>query len=140
MERFIYYASLYTYRKKRAQMAKQKISRTRTITLSESGGTFSFIFHRFRGEKKKFDYADVTALRQLLSNEKSRLLHTIKTKQPNSIYELAKLLARDFKAVRHDIRLLEKFGFIELITVRKDNREKLKPVLAIDELIIKINI
>ena len=121
-------------------MAKQKITRTRNITLSEKAGGFSAIFHRFKGEKKQFDFSGVSSLRKLLSNEKARLLYVIKTKQPNSIYELAKLLGRDFKAVRQDIRLLNQFGIIELITATKGKRDRLKPILAIDQLKITINI
>ena len=118
-------------------MAKKTI-KIRTITLSEKEGTFSTIFHRFKGNKKQA--SEIANLRSLLSNEKARLLHIIKTKQPASIYELTKLLGRDFKAVRQDIRLLEKFGFIELISSHKHGRELLRPVVDVDKLIININL
>ena len=96
-------------------MAKQ--TKTINITVEESAGVFSSIFHRIKGEKKT---SGIASLRQLLTNEKARLLHVCKTKQPDSIYKLAKLLGRDFKAVRHDIKLLEQFGFIELISSHKE--------------------
>jgi len=115
-----------------------KTIKTKTISLSEKEGTFSTIFHRFKG-KKKYN-SEVASLRQLLSNEKARLLHIIKTKQPASIYELAKLTSRDFKAVRQDIRLLEHFGFIELISSHKHGRERLRPVVDVDKIVININI
>ena len=117
-------------------MAKQ--IKTKTISLSEKEGGFSTIFHRFKGNKNVD--SDVFKLRQLLSNEKTRLLHIIKTKQPASIYELAKLLGRDFKAVRQDIKLLEEFGFIELMSSYKNGRERLRPVIDVDKLIININL
>ena len=119
-------------------MAKPKTTKSKSITLSEKEGTFSTLFHRFTGNKNI--NSEVAVLRQLLSNEKARLLHVIKTKKPSSIYELAKLLGRDFKAVRYDIKLLEKFGLIELISVHKNNRELLKPVVDIDQLIVTINL
>jgi predicted transcriptional regulator len=112
-------------------MAKQ--IKTRTINIIEKSGGFSAIFNR----KKK---SDISILRQLLSNEKARLLHICKTKQPDSIYQLAKLLGRDFKAVRYDIRLLEQFGFIELVAVNKDGRERLKPIVDADRVTINIDI
>ena len=68
------------------------------------------------------------------------MLHIIKTKKPESIYELAKLLGRDFKAVRHDIKLLERFGFIELISSHKQGRERLRPVLDVDRITINIDV
>ena len=114
-----------------------KTIKTRTITVAEKGGTFSSIFHKIKGTKKQ---SGISSLRQLLSNEKARLLHICKTKQPASIYELAKLLGRDFKAVRQDIRLLEQFGFIELISSHKHGRERLRPLVDADQVIITLNL
>lgn len=116
-----------------------KTIKNKTITLSEKEGTFSTIFHRFKGSNKSYN-SEVASLRQLLSDEKARLLHVIKTKKPSSIYGLAKLLGRDFKAVRQDIKLLEKFGFVELITSHKQGRELLRPIVDIDKLVININL
>jgi len=115
-------------------MAKQK---TKTINILEKEGTFSSFFNRFRGTKKN---SEISSLRHLLSNEKARLLYTIKTKQPASIYQLAKLLGRDFKAVRQDIKLLEEFGFIELISSHRNGRELLRPIVDADQLVITINL
>ena len=67
-------------------------------------------------------------------------MHVCKTKQPESIYKLAKLLGRDFKAVRHDIKLLEQFGFIELILSHKHGRERLRPVVDADQVVITVNL
>ncbi|MEK6914196.1 MAG: HTH domain-containing protein [Nanoarchaeota archaeon] len=110
----------------------------RSISIFEKEGTFSTLLHKFKSSKKQS--SEINLLRQLFSNEKARLLHICKTKEPASIYELAKLLGRDFKAVRHDIKLLENFGFIELISSHKQGRERLRPIVDINELIIKINI
>ena len=61
-------------------------------------------------KKEDFDFEALSALRRLLSNEKARLLHVIKKNRPKSIYELAKILKRDFKSVNEDIKLLQRFG------------------------------
>lgn len=115
-----------------------KNTKTRTITITEKQGAFSTIFNRFKTTKKQ--ESDIANLRHVLSNEKARLLHICKTKQPDSIYKLAKILGRDFKAVRQDIKLLEKFGFIELISSHKQGRELLRPVVDADQVIITINL
>jgi len=117
-------------------MAKQV--KTKNVSLFEKEGGFSTIFHRFK-EGKNIN-SEVANLRQLLSNEKAKILHVIKTKQPSSIYELAKFLGRDFKAVRQDIKVLEKFGFIELTSSYKNGRERLRPVMDVDQLVITINL
>ena len=114
-----------------------KTIKTRTINVSEKEGAFSSIFHKIKGTKKE---AGISNLRHLLSNEKARLLHICKTKQPASIYELAKLLGRDFKAVRQDIRVLEQFGFVELISSHKHGRERLRPIVDADQVIITVNL
>ena len=116
-------------------MAKQ--TKDISISITEKEGAFTSIFNKIRGEDKN---SDISSLRHLLSNEKARLLHIAKTKKPESIYKLAKLLGRDFKSVRHDIKILERFGFIELISSHKNNRELLRPVVDADQVIIKINL
>ena len=119
-------------------MAKKP--RTRQVTLSIESGTFTGIFRRLRGEKREFDFSDIGMFRQLLSNERARLLKAIKNKNPGSIYQLAKIVGRDFKSVRQDVKLLEHFGFVELDASAKGKRDTLKPLLAIDKLIITIEV
>lgn len=98
------------------------------------------IFKKFEGEKKDYDFEGISALRKLLSNERSRLLHIIKTKKPKSVYELAKLLKRDLKAVNNDIKLMERFGFIDLVAEKTGNRERLRPVIIVDSMNLNIKL
>lgn len=117
-----------------------KSSNVKNISLSIEAGTFTGIFERLRGKKSDFEFKEISALRQLLSNERARILYTIKNKAPNSIYNLAKILGRDFKSVRQDVKLLEKFGFLELESNTKGAREMLKPILVVDKINITIDI
>ena len=96
-------------------------TKTREITITESKGTFS-IFKKAGTLKKDYDFSGMLALRQLLSNEKARILHIIKTKKPKSIYELSKILERGFKSVNDDVRLLKRWGFIELVEEKTKKR------------------
>lgn len=115
-------------------------NKTKEINIVEEGGAFQAFFKRFSSDTKGYDFEGISALRRLLSNERARLLHTIKTKSPKSIYELAKLLSRDFKSVEQDIKLLERFGFIDLISEKSGNRNRLRPVIVIDTLHITIKV
>jgi len=117
---------------------KQGNIKTKSITISEKEGTFSTLFHKFKSKTPA--NSEIINLRQLLSNEKARLIHMIRTKKPDSIYGLAKLVNRDFKAVRQDIRLLEQFGIVELISFHKNGRELLKPIIETDKLIVTIEL
>jgi len=115
-------------------------NKTKEINIVEEGGAFQSFFKRFAGDTRGYDFEGISALRKLLSNERARLLHTIKTKSPKSIYELAKLLSRDFKSVQQDIKLLERFGFLDLVSEKSGKRVRLKPVLAVDTLHITIKV
>lgn len=113
--------------------------KTRIVNLFITPGTFASIFKRLRGDKSEYDFSGLQELRLLLSNEKARILNVIKEQNPESIYKLARILGRDFKAVIQDVRLLEKFGFIELKHEAKGKRKRLKPVLALSSLQINID-
>ncbi len=117
-------------------MTKTKI---REITITESKGAFS-VFRKPKTSKKDYDFEGILALRQLLSNEKARILHIIKTQKPRSIYDLAKKLGRGFKSVNDDIKLLERFGFIELIEEKTKNRKRHKPEIIVDTITIHLKI
>jgi predicted transcriptional regulator len=117
-----------------------KTPNIKNITLNIGASSFSGIFQRLTGKEGNYDFSEISHLRQLLSDERARILHTIKTKNPPSIYNLAKILGRDFKSVREDVKLLQGFGFLELDTNRKGKREMLKPILAVDSLVITVNL
>jgi predicted transcriptional regulator len=114
-------------------------SKTREITITDDKGTFNAILRRFSGGED-YDFESLAVLRKILSNEKARLMHTIKIKSPKSIYELAKVLGRDFRSVSEDIKLLQKFGFIEMIAEKSGNRDRLRPILVIDSVHIYLKI
>lgn len=117
-------------------MARKK---TREITIEESKGTFS-IFKKHGTSKGDYDFSGLLALRQLLSNEKARILNVIKTQNPTSIYDLAKKLGRGFKSVNDDIKLLQRFGFIELTEEKTKNRTRHKPEVVVDNILINLKI
>jgi predicted transcriptional regulator len=118
-----------------------KIDKTRDL-LKEIN-VEKFIFPIFRPlqqlNDQKHDFS-VDDFRHVLSNEKAKILATIKSKNPTSIYGLAKLLNRDFKAVHKDIKILENFGFIKLLPEKIKNKKSLRPVIAINKLNITIEI
>ncbi len=118
---------------------KMPRTKTREVTITGDKGAFSF-FKKKGTSKKDYDFEGVLALRQLLSNEKARILHVIKAKQPKSIYDLAKQLERGFKSVNDDIKLLERFGFIELIEEKTKNRIRHRPEIVVDTITIHLKV
>jgi predicted transcriptional regulator len=112
---------------------------TREITITESRGAF-FLFKKPGKGKEAYDFSDISALRQLLNNEKARLLNVIKTEKPSSIYDLAKKLGRNFKSVHDDVKLLERFGFLQMTEEMVKNRKRHKPQIIADLITINIKI
>lgn len=110
---------------------------TREITIRESKGAFSLFKKQPKG-KEGYDFSGISALRQLLNNEKARILNVIKTEKPSSIYDLAKKLGRSFKSVHDDIKLLERFGFLQIIEEKVKNRTRHKPQILTDTITIHI--
>ena len=112
-------------------------SKTRYLSINVKQGSF---VTRFISNKENFDFSDISLLRKLLSNEKAKILHTLKVKKPKSIYNLAKILGRDFKSVSEDVNLLEKFGFVEFHTKKTGKRESKMPVLSVEKLNIVLEV
>lgn len=117
-------------------MALRSRTRYLNLTIEEE----SFIWKFIGKGQESYNLEDVTLLRRLLSKERAKVLFIIKTKKPSSIYQLAKLLSRDIKAVEKDLKLLEKFGFIEFYRNKKGKRDSKTPKLAVDQLNIIVTL
>jgi len=120
-----------------AQKSQPKRHGIKNISLEVKRSAFAALFHMLSNEDM---FEEVSTLRALLSNERARIIHMIKISKPKSLYALAKMLGRDFKAVRKDITLLEKFGIVGLVkmTPKDSKRPLIKPVLKLDTLQINL--
>ncbi len=114
--------------------------RIKSISLYITPSTIRSFMQRIKGQRREYDFSGLEDLRHVLSNEKARLIYTVKHQNPESLYHLAKLLQRDFKSVLGDVRILEKFGFIELKPGYKGKRKTLKPVVLVDTLQISLTV
>jgi predicted transcriptional regulator len=94
-----------------------------------------------KGEQVKkhegISFENIEAMRKILSEERLRILKTIKEEHPNSIYELAKSLQRDIKNTFDDVQFLAKLGLIELKKT-KESREKTVPKVNYDRIVLEI--
>lgn len=118
-------------------MAKK---RQKVVNITIEPGTISYIFSKIKWHDSGYEFSNLSKLRQILSNERAKILSTIKHSSPESIYSLSKLLGRDFKSVSYDLKILQNFGFISFEKTSKGKRNKLKPVLLVDSLQINFNI
>jgi hypothetical protein len=98
----------------------------------------SILNSEFKKEGIILQLNQIKKVRQLLSKEKIRIIYALKQRKPNSVYELSKILGRDFKAVRQDLKVLESLGFITMIKTTIKNRVCSKPVLQVDRINLSI--
>lgn len=90
--------------------------------------------------KNSVSFGSIESFREFFTPKRLELLHTIKQKQPESIYELAKLVKREIKSVIVDIGILEKYGLIDTkkITNKAGLGYKIMPVFNFDKLRVDI--
>lgn len=91
-----------------------------------------------RGEKVRREtgvyFTSLEAFRKALTPKRLELLHVIKTKNPSSINELARMAKRDIKNVADDVKYLEQIGLVE----KKETDRKTKPVVKYDRIALEI--
>ena len=84
-------------------------------------------------------FASIAAARRVLTPSRITLLRTIKQQKPESIYELAKLIQRDFKNVSQDIVFLSALGLVDLEKPHGVRHQR-KPVLLSNHICLDIAI
>jgi len=85
-----------------------------------------------KGKKKSIQkddsviFLNLDTMAKVLSKARIEILQVIINNKPKSIYEVAKMVDRDFKNVHTDVKLLSDIGLIELKELG-DSRKGLKP-------------
>ena len=87
--------------------------------------------------KSVISFESLVVVRKFITDERLRILTTIKKYHPSSIYELAKILKRDTKNVSNDVNYLKDIG---LLDVKKTNkgRSKSTPLVNYDKILLEI--
>jgi predicted transcriptional regulator len=93
-----------------------------------------------KGAREEVGFTSIEAARNFLTRERLALLRTIRSRHPDSLYELAKMVGRDFKNVQEDIGILERHGLV-LITRELRGKRKVKvPQVPFEEIALRIEI
>ncbi len=85
-------------------------------------------------------FTSLEAARKFLTRERLALLRTIRTQQPSSIYELARMASRDLKNVQDDIRILERHGLVKITKHPRGRRRVKVPQAPFEEIALRIAI
>jgi len=96
-----------------------------------------------KGEKIREDKIVVESLdelRKVLTKERIRLLHAIRTKKPKSIYDLSLMLERDRKATITDIEILKRLGLVKIAKRRTMKRIRTVPTVPYTKIDVAISV
>ena len=85
-------------------------------------------------------FTSLEAARNFLTRERLALLHTVKSRHPGSIYELAKMTGRDLKNVQDDVRILEQHGLLRIAKQPRGSRQVKVPSVPFEEIALRIAI
>jgi predicted transcriptional regulator len=87
--------------------------------------------------KSVISFKSLGVMRKFITDERLRILTTIKKYHPSSVYELAKILKRDTKNVSSDVDFLEEIGLLEVKKTKK-GRQKSTPSVNYDKILLEI--
>jgi predicted transcriptional regulator len=90
-------------------------------------------------QKTKIVARNPEDIAKILTNERIRLLQTIREKNPESISQLTRLLDRSQSNVSNDIKYLEGIGLIE-VEVKNDPVIHKKPIVNYDAVRITVDL
>lgn len=86
-------------------------------------------------------FTSIEAARNFLTPGRLALLRAIRAKRPGSIYELAKMVKRDLKNVQDDLRLLERYGLVEMSHGKGTGKRRVRvPRTKVEQIALKIAI
>lgn len=88
---------------------------------------------------KRIVFGDIETLRTILTPERIRLMHFIRKNNPESIYELAKITNRQWRAVANDIEILNNVGLVRL-EKKYTPKEIVKPLVIFNKMSIGVTI
>jgi predicted transcriptional regulator len=84
-------------------------------------------------------FTSLEAMRRVLTEKRLELLHIIKDRQPDSVYELSKIVKRDLKNINSDLELLRDIGLVSMTKARK-GRERVIPRVNYDKIQLEIGV
>ena len=84
-------------------------------------------------------FTSLEAMRKVLTEKRLELLRVIKDQQPESVYELSKIVKRDIKNINHDLELLKNIGLVS-ITKARQGRGRVTPRVNYDKIQLEIGV
>ena len=119
---------------------KKLTMRTLDTAFEEWAQTFEKVRQGKKVDKSRGVYfTSLEAMRKVLTEKRLELLHVIKDQQPDSVYELSKIVKRDIKNINHDLELLKNIGLVSMSKTRK-GRERVIPRVNYNKIQLEIGV
>jgi predicted transcriptional regulator len=113
-------------------IADKKTIREQTIKAVERG---------IAQEEDKIIYLDsIEAARRILTPQRLKMLGIIRREKPASIYELAKKMGKNFRAIYRDVGIMSDVGLIQCEEYREGHREKTRVGVRAREIHLSVQI
>ncbi len=90
--------------------------------------------------RSEVGFTSIEAVRNFLTRERLALMRTIRMRHPRSLYELAKMVNRDFKNVQEDSGILQRHGLVRISKRPRGKRKVKVPQVLFEEIALKIAI
>ncbi len=84
-------------------------------------------------------FTSLEAIWKVLTEKRLQLLHVIKEQEPDSVYNLSKIVKRDIKNVNDDLELLKNIGLVS-ITKAREGRRRVIPRVTYDKIQLEIGV
>ena len=88
---------------------------------------------------ERIAFNNIETLRKIVTPERVKLMHYIRISHPESIYELAQITGRKWRAVANDIDILSNVGLVKLEKQEKP-KEIIKPIVEFEKINIRVSI
>jgi predicted transcriptional regulator len=115
--------------------------------LAEVASDFSAAFEAARrdrrppkGVREEVGFTSIEAARNFLTPRRLSILRAIRTRRPGSLYELARIVKRDFKNVQDDIAILKRHGLVRIAKRARGKRMVKVPRVPFREIALRIAI
>ncbi len=83
-------------------------------------------------KKESLVFSNLKQMKSFLTTERLKLLHIIRAQNPSNVYQLAKLVGKDYSTVYKNVVALQELGLIEM-------QEK-RPYVEYDKISVEITL
>lgn len=103
--------------------------------------TIYAVEHRIPQKEDNIIYIEsLEVARKILTPQRLKMLGIIKRGKPASLYALAKLMGKDFRAIHRDVGIMSNFGLIQKESKKTGKRTRMQLGVKAKEIVLTVPI